>query len=440
VTGSAGAAAADRAVASEPRTSIRSVVGGSVGNLVEWFDWYVYSAFSLYFAPVFFPGTDQTAQFLATSGVFWVGFLMRPVGGWVLGRVADRHGRRAALAWSVGLMGGGALLIALTPGYAAIGIAAPLLLILARIIQGMSLGGEYGAAATYLTEVSHPDHRGFWSSFQYVTLYGGQLLALGLLIGMQTSGLDEAALSGWGWRVAFVAGAALALIVFWLRRGIAESPDFVAESGTEKRKGGVAELWANHRRHVLIAFGLAIGSNVVFYTYTTYMQKYLVVSAGFDKPTASLICGAAILAAILVQPPIAALSDRIGRKPLQYVFGIGSVLGTVPLMTAIGATRDPMTAFLLILIALAILSCATATNAVVKSELFPVHVRALGVGLPYAVSQSLFGGSAETLALSFKRAGVESGFFWYVSFMAAIALFAAWMMPETRPRAKRTPA
>jgi MHS family alpha-ketoglutarate permease-like MFS transporter len=419
-------------------TRIRSIVGGSAGNLVEWFDWYIYTAFSLYFAKTFFPDSDQTAQFLATSGIFWIGFLMRPIGGWLIGRIGDRHGRRTALAWSVTLMGGGSLLVALTPGYASIGIAAPLLLVAARMIQGLSLGGEYGAAATYLTEVAHPDHRGFWSSFQYVTLYGGQLLALGLLLGMQSAGLDEAALSAWGWRVAFIAGAALSLIVFWIRRGIAESPEFVDESKAERRtSGGIAELWREHRKPVLIAFALAMGSNVAFYTYTTYMLKYLVGTSGFTKPMASTICAAAIFLALFMQPPIAALSDRIGRKPLQYAFGIAGVLLTVPLMTAIGATRDPMTAFLLVVAGLTIMSCATATNAVVKAELFPVHVRALGVGLPYAVSQSLFGGSAETLALTFKHVGMESGYFWYVSGMVAIALVAAIVMPETAPRRQR---
>jgi MHS family alpha-ketoglutarate permease-like MFS transporter len=413
---------------------LRSILGGSAGNLVEWFDWYVYSAFSLYFAKAFFPGTDQTAQFLATSGIFWVGFLMRPLGGWLLGRIGDRHGRRTALTWSVALMGGGSLLLAATPSYAQIGIAAPILLMLARIIQGLSLGGEYGAAATYLSEISPPHQRGFWSSFQYVTLYGGQLLALLLLIGMQMIGLSDDALSRWGWRLAFVAGAALAMTVFWIRRGIEETPDFVAEGKGAKQAGGVGELWRNHRKSVLIAFALAIGSNVAFYTYTTYMQKYLVVTSGFPKATASMLCGVAILIALLIQPPLGALSDRIGRKPLQYAFGIGGIILTVPLMTAIGATRDPMVAFVLVVAGIAIISCATSINAALKAELFPVHVRALGVGLPYAVSQSIFGGSAETLALSLKQGGHESVYFWYVSAMIGVALIAAMIMPETAPR------
>ena len=414
---------------------LRSILGGAAGNLVEWFDWYVYSAFSLYFAKAFFPGQDQTAQFLATSGIFWIGFLMRPIGGWLLGRIGDRHGRRTALAWSVALMGGGSLLLAATPVYSNIGIAAPILLMLARIIQGLSLGGEYGAAATYLSEIAPEGRRGFWSSFQYVTLYGGQLLALAFLLGLQAGAADEAALSTWGWRLAFVMGAVLAFGIYWLRRGIDETPDFTAEAAPERRAGGIADLWRHHRRSVLIAFGLAVGSNVAFYTYTTYMQKYLVGSSGFAKPVASQICAAATIVVILLQPLLGGLSDRIGRKPLLYWFAIGGILGTVPLMSAIGRTHDTLTAFALVLTALVILSGATATSAIVKAELFPPHVRALGVGLPYAVSQSLFGGSAEALALKLKQAGHESLYFWYVTAMIGVALIATMAMRGPRNEA-----
>lgn len=413
---------------------LRSILGGAAGNLVEWFDWYVYSAFSLYFAKAFFPGQDQTAQFLATSGIFWIGFLMRPVGGWLLGRIGDRHGRRTALAWSVALMGGGSLMLAFTPGYATIGVAAPLLLMLARIVQGLSLGGEYGAAATYLSEIAPAGHRGFWSSFQYVTLYGGQLLALALLLVLQASGMSDAALGSWGWRLAFVAGAMLALGVYLLRRGIEETPAFTDEAAPRRRAGGIAELWFEHRRSVLIAFGLAVGSNVAFYTYTTYMQKYLVVTSGFAKPVASQICAAATIVAILAQPALGASSDRIGRRPLLYFFSIGGIAGTVPLMTAIGRTHDPFVAFGFVLVALAILSGATATSAIVKAELFPPHVRVLGVGLPYAISQSLFGGSAETVALGLKQAGHESVYFFYVSAMIGVALIATFAMRAERVR------
>jgi len=415
-------------------TRIRSILGGSAGNLVEWFDWYVYSAFSLYFASVFFPGSDPAAQFIKTSGIFWAGFLMRPVGGWLLGRVADRHGRRTALALSVSLMGGGSLLLAVTPGFATIGVAAPAMLLVARLIQGLSLGGEYGAAASYLSEVSSPEHRGFWSSFQYVTLYGGQLLALAMLLIMQVSGAEEAALASWGWRVAFLVSAVLALVVFWIRRGIVETLELNPETGEVRKAGSIAELWREHRRAVLIAFAFAMGSNVIFYTFTTYMQKYLVVTAHMGKDTASEICAVSILAALLVQPLVGALSDRIGRKPLQITFGLGGLLFTAPLMLAIGRTHDPLTALVLLMIGLAILSCSTATNAAVKSELFPPHLRALGIGLPYALSQSIFGGSAEALALSLKQAGHEAVYFYYAAGMAGVALIGALFLRESAPR------
>lgn len=415
-------------------TRLRSIAGGAAGNLVEWFDWYVYSAFSLYFASEFFPGSDPAAQFIKTSGIFWAGFLMRPVGGWLLGRVADRHGRRTALALSVGLMGGGSLLLAVTPGFATIGVAAPAMLLIARLIQGLSLGGEYGAAASYLAEVSSPEHRGFWSSFQYVTLYGGQLLALAMLVIMQSSGVSDAALASWGWRVAFVVSAALALVVFWIRRGIVETLEVDATTGKARRTGSIAELWREHRRSVLIAFAFAMGSNVIFYTFTTYMQKYLVVTAGMEKATASRICAISILLALVAQPLFGALSDRIGRRPLQLAFGAGGLLLTVPLMLAIGATRDPVTALLLLLVGLTFLSCSTGTNAAMKSELFPPHLRALGIGLPYALSQSIFGGSAEVLALQLKQAGHEAVYFYYAAGMGGIAFIAALVLRESAPR------
>lgn len=329
-------------------------------------------------------------------------------------------------------MGGGSLLLAAIPAYATIGIAAPVLLMLARIIQGLSLGGEYGAAATYLSEIAPAGRRGLWSSFQYVTLYGGQLLALALLLGMQAGGLGEEALSEWGWRLAFVSGAVLAFGIYLLRRNIDETPAFAAETGPERRAGGVAALWTHHRRSVLIAFGLAVGSNVAFYTYTTYMQKYLVVTSGFSKPLATQVCAAATIVAILFQPLLGGLSDRIGRKPLLYWFAVGGIVSTVPLMTAIGRTHDPFLAFWLVLAALVILSGATATNAIVKAELFPPHVRMLGVGLPYAISQSVFGGSAEALAFRLKQAGHESLYFWYVSAMIGVALAATIAMRSRR--------
>ncbi|MBC7975752.1 MAG: MFS transporter [Myxococcales bacterium] len=410
-------------------TRIRSIVGGSLGNLVEWYDWFSYAAFALYFAKSFFPEGDATAQLLKTSIIFAIGFLMRPVGAWLLGIIADRHGRKTALVASVTLMCVGSGIIAITPGYHSIGVAAPIILGLARMLQGLSVGGEFGASATYLAEIAEPERRGYWGSYQYVTMMLGQLLAFGVLLLLQYVVLDETRLEAWGWRIPFLIGALLAVVVYYVRRSITETPDFL--NATRKRGVGLADM-LQHRRAVLLVFGMAIGSNVAFYAFTSYMQKYLAASAGFSRGQASLICTLATVVFVIAQPLAGALSDRIGRKPLLLWFGILGAGATVPLMTAIGATRDPYVAFALVLATLLILCGTTSVSATAKAEMFPPEVRALGVGFPYAISTSIFAGTAELIALQFKTSGHESGFFWYVSACVAVSLVAILFVPETR--------
>jgi len=420
----------DRAApATSAAQRLKSIFGGSVGNLVEWYDWYVYSAFSLYFASAFFPAGDRTAQLLNAAAIFAVGFVVRPIGGWVMGRYADRHGRRAALTLSVTLMCAGSLLIALTPGYAAIGVLSPALLVIARIVQGVSLGGEYGTSATYLSEMATRAHRGFYSSFQYVTLIMGQLIALAVLILLQRVFLTPEQLESWGWRIPFAIGGLLAVAAVYLRRGIAETPAFTDAS--EAGKGGVAHLVRAHPRQVLVVTGLTLGGTVAFYTFTTYAQKFLVNTSGWSKDDATLITALALLVFMLLQPLFGALSDRWGRKPLLIGFGIGGMLLTVPILDLLGRTSDLTQGFLLMLAALIIVSGYTSINAVVKAELFPAEIRALGVGLPYAVSVSLFGGTAEYIALWLKSIGHEHWFFWYVAGCCAVSLCVYIAMQDT---------
>jgi len=408
---------------------LRSIFSGSVGNLVEWYDWYVYAAFSLYFAKSFFPAGDDTAQLLNVAAIFAVGFLMRPVGGWLMGIYADRHGRRAALVFSVVLMCVGSLIIALTPGYATIGIAAPIILVIARMLQGLSVGGEYGCSATYLSEMAGREHRGFWSSFQYVTLIMGQLLALGVLIALQQFFLTPAELEDWGWRIPFAIGAVCAVVALYLRRNMAETANFC---GQQPAKGaGSLRTLMQYPREILTVVGLTMGGTLAFYTYTTYMQKFLVNSAGMSRDTATLVSAASLTIFMLVQPAFGALSDRIGRRPLLIGFGVLGTLFTVPILSALSTVETPLQAFWLILSALLIVSGYTAINAVVKAELFPVHIRALGVGLPYALTVSIFGGSAEYIALWFKYQGMESGFYWYVTVCIACSLLVYLWMPDT---------
>ncbi|MBW3559167.1 MAG: MFS transporter [Proteobacteria bacterium] len=412
-----------------PAQRLRAIIGGSAGNLVEWYDWFAYSSFSLYFAAVFFPEGDATAQLLKAAAVFAVGFFARPVGAWWLGRYADQHGRRAALTLSVGLMCLGSLLIAVLPGYGAIGAAAPAALLLARLLQGLSVGGEYGASATYLSEMAGRNARGFWSSFQYVTLIMGQLLALAVLLLLQAV-LTPEQLAGWGWRIPFLIGAALAVVVFWLRRGIEETPSFASAEGEER--GRTMTLFRRYPKETAFLAVLTAGGSLSFYAYTTYMQKFLVGTAGFAKDQATGVMTAALFVFMLAQPVFGWASDRLGRKPmLMGAFGLGA-LAAWPAFTAIAGAQTVGQAFGLVLIPLLILSAYTSVGAIIKAELFPAHVRALGVALPYALANAAFGGTAEYAALSFKKAGAESGFYVYVAAVMAVGFVVATVLPDTQ--------
>ena len=413
---------------------IRSIIGGSLGNLVEWYDWYVYTAFSLYFAGSFFPSGNQTVQLLNTAGIFAIGFLMRPIGGWVMGTYADKKGRKAALTLSVLLMSIGSLLIAVVPGYKQIGIAAPVLLVVARIIQGLSVGGEYGTSATYLSEMATKKHRGFYSSFQYVTLIMGQLIALGVLILLQRVFLTDQQLHQWGWRIPFGIGAVLAVTAMYLRRSLQESVTLTDDNKATSR--GTIKALAQHPKAVLTVIGLTIGGTLAFYTFTTYMQKFLVNTSGFTKNSATLISTLTLAVFMIIQPVFGLLSDKIGRRPLLIGFGILGTLTTIPILTALSHTNNVWLAFALIMCALIIISGYTSINAVVKAELFPAYIRALGVGFPYAIAVSIFGGSAEWVGLQFKNARHEEWFYWYITICIALSLVIYITMPDTRKHSK----
>src|ERR1700754_3028634 len=412
------------------RSVAGNVIRGSLGNLIEWYDWYAYAGFSIYFAGVFFPSGDQTAQLLNTAGIFAVGFLVRPLGGWMFGRYADRFGRRAALTLSVTLMGIGSLGIAVLPGHAQIGALAPTLLVALRLLQGLSLGGEYGTSATYLSEVATPHRRGFYSSFQYVTLTSGQLLALGVQIILQQV-LTPEQLHAWGWRIAFVIGAAGAVTVMWLRRTMDESENYklAVEADTER---GSLKVLLSYPRECLTVVGLTLGGTIAFYTFTTYMQKFMINTTGLPKEQVTWINFVALVVFVGLQPLIGALSDRIGRRPVLIAFGIGATLCTVPLLTAVSQAHSALAAFGLMMLGLVIVSGYTSINAVVKAELFPAQIRALGVGLPYALTVAIFGGTAEYVALWLKGIGNEEYFYWYITGCIFLSLMVYISMRDTK--------
>jgi MFS transporter, MHS family, alpha-ketoglutarate permease len=411
---------------------LKAIIGGAVGNLVEWYDWYAYSAFSLYFSSAFFPQQDATAQLLNTAGIFAVGFLMRPIGGWMFGRIADKSGRKRAMTRSVLLMSLGSLLIAVTPTYTTIGVLAPLFLLLARLLQGLSVGGEYGVSATYLSEMASKNHRGFYSSFQYVTLIGGQLIALGIQLVLQKLLLTEQQLTEWGWRIPFAIGAVLSVTAFYLRKNLHETKAFESEKPNVVNNRGTIRELLNYPRALFTVIGLTLGGTLAFYTYTTYMQKFLVNTVHLTKSEATLIAFSTLFIFALLQPLFGALSDKVGRKPLLIAFGILGVIFTVPLLSALSQTHSLWVAFFLIMAGLLIVSGYTSINAIVKAELFPAEVRALGVGLPYALTVALFGGTAEYVALWCKNAGHETYFYWYITTCIFISLLLYLSMSDTK--------
>ncbi|MBE7158538.1 MAG: MFS transporter [Rhodospirillales bacterium] len=411
------------------RRRIVAIVAASSGNLVEWYDFYAYSFASIYFAAQFFPEGDATSQLLSTAAVFAVGFFMRPLGGWLFGRVADRYGRRNSLLASVLTMCLGSLLIACLPTYHSVGKLAPALLLLARLIQGLSVGGEYGTAATYMSEVAGQGRRGFLSSFQYVTLSGGQLLASAVITILQHT-LTVPDLKAWAWRIPFAVGAVASLVALFLRRTLAETATL--ENMAQQKAGSLRAL-LRYKRALFITLAFTMGGSLYFYTTTTYMQKYLVNSVGLDAKTATNLTTGALFLFVLMQPLLGAFSDRIGRKNNMLIFSSSVVLGIVPIMTALPRVGSDLPAvFGLVVMSLTIGCFYTSISGVVKAELFPPEVRALGVGLPYAVANALFGGTAEYIALYLKNSGREVVFFYYVAAMALVTLTAALWMPDTR--------
>ncbi|PIT70643.1 MFS family transporter [Bartonella tribocorum] len=416
----------------DTRKRIWAIVSSASGNLVEWYDFYVYSFTSIYFASQFFPSDgDVVAQLLKAAGVFAIGFLMRPIGGWLFGFIADRYGRKRSMLISVFMMCGGSFLIAILPTYETIGMAAAILLLLLRMLQGLSVGGEYGTTATYMSEIALKNRRGFFSSFQYTTLIGGQLLA-SLVIFILALYLTEDQLKAWGWRIPFAIGGCGAIVAIYLRRTLHETT--TEENRSKKQAGSLLELLRNHRKAFFLVVGFTAGGSLTFYTYTTYMQKYLITTTGFDKHTATTIMTAALFVFMLVQPAFGFMADKIGTRTSLLIWSVLSIIFTIPGLHVIGNTDKTWIALSVIIGMLCIMSFYTSISGIVKSEMFPAAVRATGVGLSYAIANALFGGSAEYVALGLKDLGYGSVFYFYITGMMIIAFIAVLLMPDARKK------
>lgn len=398
---------------------------GSAGNLVEWYDVYVYTVFATYFEAQFFDSDDENSTFYIYA-IFAVTFLMRPVGSWFFGRYADRRGRKSALMLSITIMSACSFVVAIMPTREVIGYWAAIILILARLLQGFATGGEYGTSATYMSEAATANRRGFLSSFQYVTLVGGHVLAQFTLL-IALSVLDVDTVTDWGWRIGFFIGGIAALVVLWLRRSMDES---LSEShleaireGRDRSAGSLKALFTTHWRPLLLVFLITAGGTVAFYTYT--INAPAIVKSTFGKEQALTGTWINLLGLILLmalQPLGGLLSDRIGRKPLLVFFGIGGLIYTYVLLTFLPQTTSPVLAFALTAVGYVILTGYTSVNAIVKAELFPAEIRALGVGLGYAVANSVFGGTAPMLYQAAKGADHVGWFIAYVTVVIAVSL------------------
>jgi MFS family permease len=415
--------------------TVKAIMAASSGNLVEWFDFYIYAFFSVYFADQFFAGDTEVVKLMQAALVFFVGFLMRPIGGYVFGRAADRLGRKNSMLISILLMCAGSLCMAILPTYESVGALSPLLLLIVRMVQGLAVGGEYGATATYMSEVATEGKRGFYSSFQYVTLIGGQLLASLLAVIMtHTLGTDQIE-AGW-WRLPFVIGAVAAVVSLWLRRGLTETTS--ADDRKDENSGSFREV-LRHPRAFLVVLGITSVGSLVFYVFTTYMQKYLLLSKQgtpfedvFDKGSIADLMSICLLIFIFMQPLAGMLSDKIGRKNNMLIFVIGMIILPIPLLSMIGKAESMVSAGILILIAMAFVSMYTSISGIVKAEMFPAHIRGIGVGFTYAIGNSLFGGSAEYVALWFSNVGIGAWFGVYVVIIAVVGFVAVLYMHDNR--------
>ncbi|MFI6501393.1 MFS transporter [Nonomuraea typhae] len=421
-----------------PRSRARQLVAASIGNVVEWYDWYAYAALTTYFSVQIFPkvADNPLVSLLAAWGVFAVGFFMRPLGGLLVGSFADRFGRKAAMTFTIVLMGAGSLLLAITPTYEAAGVLAPVIFTLGRLIQGLSVGGEFAAATTFLVESAGPGRRGLFSSFQYVSTTIGQLLALGLAAGLGGM-LATADMNSWGWRIPFVIGAVLSLVGLWIRKGADETSHVAQEIQEGKtQRPGLFDFLRHYPKQAALIVGITVAGTVAYYTWTTFLPNYAQITVKFDKAESQLVGTISLVFFMILQPLLGMLSDRIGRRPMLITFGVAFTLLPVPLL---GMLNDSFASLLLIQgLGMIFLGGFTAVSAAVNSELFPTHVRAAGAGFPYSLTVALFGGTAPLIGTAFTNAGNPGLFPWYMSALALIStLVYVFALKETKDQPLR---
>lgn len=409
------------------RLPVRKLVAASIGNAIEWYDWTVYIAFAIYFAGEFFPG--ELAQLNAFAG-YALAFFFRPLGGVLLGRFADVRGRKPAMILTIVLMAGGSLLIGVLPTFEQVGWLAPIMLILARIAQGLSLGGEVSNASAYLGEIAPPQRRGRYSSFFYISTGSAVLIAsvLGFVLAQV---FTEQQLIDFGWRIPFLLGGVLGLVGLWLRSSLAETEQFQNNKNTARQASTpLRSTLREHPRAVGQLVGFTLLSTLCYYTFFSALSPFAVNNRGADDGDTFLALSVGTALFIALQYPMGLLSDRAGRKPQLLFWSAATAVLIVPLSTLVG----PNLAGLMVVfcVGLGLYTAMTSLAPAIMSELFPTELRGLGIGAWYNLTVALFGGTAPLVIEALSTVGLEILFFVYVAVGAAIAFFVIRTLPETR--------
>ncbi len=412
----------------------KAIVAGSIGNAVEWVDWALYATLAPVFASQFFGSDDPAVNLLSTLAIFAVGFVMRPIGGAVLGAYADRNGRKKGLTLTISMMAAAALVIAVIPTYATIGIAAPLLLLLARLVQGFSAGGEFGSSSSFLVESAASGRRAFAGSWQQVSVGAGVLIASGTGY-VLTSTLSEGAMASYGWRIAFFVGGLLGLVGLWLRVSVSETESFTRaeKAGLTQRKNPMVGIFRDHPGAALRVVGITIAGTLLYYMWLSYMPGYVSTTTDIELSDALAANFIAVAYFIVLLPFVALLSDRYGRKPTMFGFAFGFLLFAYPAFQLLDGAGFG-TLLLVELVGVTLLTGYSANCAVIMSEQFPPEVRSTGIGLPYAAAVALFGGTAPYVTTWMAENGYRDLTWMYVAAAALVGCVVYATMPETKDK------
>jgi MFS transporter, MHS family, alpha-ketoglutarate permease len=416
------------------RSRLRPLAAAAVGNVVEWFDFTIYATFAVYFSPLFFPSEDPTASLLSTFAVFAVGFFVRPLGGWLLGAYADRRGRRKALLLTVVLMTAPAFVIGIAPTYASIGVLAPIVLVLARMVQGFAAGGESGGAMAYLNEIAPPHRKGLYSSLWYATVVLGMVLA-SLMGYVLTRALPADAMADWGWRIPFLVGGAAGLLALWVRKAMVETSNIDGDTPSKERPAGLRTLLSEFPRETLQVVLLMAGAATSFYTFVSYMPTHLINSVGLSASVTFGVHTLALLVFMVLLPIFGHLSDRIGRRPFGLAFSLGGAVAIYPLSQLL--SEQWLVTLLVDLALLTLTACMFSVLAAMMTELFPMRMRAMGVGAPYNLATAIFGGTAPFLLTWLAGQGRADWYFIYLSVLVLLVTVGVLGASRARPAAEQ---